>query len=296
VDTQKLRGQDRADGARIRIAVRMPAHVVIHRATVQARAAPDALQGLARQRVPQHACPAIVEQHQVEFPRPAISARGAGPGDEGGVARQLLAGGAARQQLQQHVQARQVGHDLVDSDHGHVQRRQGGAHAAVALVRDEHHRPDVCDEKVGAGDAHIGSHERVAQPCARDRGEPLRLGRRVHAQFCAEELRDALLGHVNRGRNDVGGCGARELDDELTEVGFERLDARSDQRMVQPDLLGGHALDLDRAANPVLPGNLHHDAVGLFAVARPVDVAACLGDAVFKQGEVHVEVVDGVQA
>ena len=81
----------------------------------------------------------------------------------------------------------------------------------------------------------------------------------------------------------------------LTEVGFERLDARSDQRMVQADLLGRHAFHLHSAPHAVRPGDLQHDAVGFLPVSRPVDVAAGLSDTRFQQGQIVIKMGDGVE-
>ena len=73
------------------------------------------------------------------------------------------------------------------------------------------------------------------------------LGRHIHAQFCAEEVGDVFFGQVNGRSNDVRWRYARKLDDELTEIGLEHLNACIDQRTVQADLLSGHALDFDGA-------------------------------------------------
>ena len=113
--------------------------------------------------------------------------------------------------------------------------------------------------------------------------------------FSSEEIGDALLGQVDGRGNDVGRRFACELNDELAEIGLEGFDARSDQRMIQADLLGRHAFDLNSAPHAVRPGDLQHNAVGFVPVSRPVDVAAGLSDTLFQQGQIVIKMGDGVE-
>ena len=75
--------------------------------------------------------------------------------------------------------------------------------------------------------------------------------RRVVAQalgageVAAEERGDLLAVAVDRGDEDVRGAVAGELVDELGQVGLQRRDPRSASAVVEPDLVGGHRLDLD---------------------------------------------------
>ena len=188
-----------------------------------------------------------------------------------------------------------IGHDFVDADHGYVEWRQRRAHAAVALVADDHQRARFSHHEVGAGDPHVSRQKCLAQPGAGDGRKLDRLGRRIHPQFFAEEIGNVLLGQVDGRGNDVGRRHAGKLNDVLTEVGFKRLDARSDQRMVQADLLGRHAFHLHSAPHAVRPGDLQHNAVGFLPVSRPMDVAAGLSDTLFQQGQIVIKMGDGVE-
>src|SRR5690606_24905663 len=105
-----------------------------------------------------------------------------------------------------------------------------------------------------------------------------------------EDLTDLGPVAVDRGHQDVAGEVVAELDDQLGEVGLVGGDAVPGQGLVEPDLLGGHRLDLDDLG---LAGGLDQagdDAVGLGGVAGPVDVAARVRDGLLQLEEVAVEV------
>ena len=63
--------------------------------------------------------------------------RGGAGMDQAGVDAQFLAGGRARQERQEQRQVIEGGDEALDAHQRHVDRRQGGAHAPVALVGDE---------------------------------------------------------------------------------------------------------------------------------------------------------------
>ena len=79
---------------------------------------------------------------------------------------------------------------------------------------------------------------------------------------------------VDRRDEDVRRALARELDDQLRQVGLDRRDALGLERRVELDLVGGDRLDLDHLARAVALGDPGHDRVRLGAVARPVHDAA----------------------
>ena len=69
-----------------------------------------------------------------------------------------------------------------------------------------------------------------------------------------------------------------ELDDQLGQVGLDRRDAGCLERLVEPDLLRHHRLDLDDLGDAGRQREADHDAVGLVRVAGPVHDAAPGGD------------------
>ena len=89
---KQLRRQDRADGSGIRAAVRVPADVVVDRADIEARAAADAQQRLARAFVLQNSRASVVEQDQMKLTRTFFRHAS----DKTDVRRHLLPGRAAR--------------------------------------------------------------------------------------------------------------------------------------------------------------------------------------------------------
>ena len=65
----ELRGEDRADGARVDGAVGVTGGVLVDRADVHARAAADAGEGLAADRVGEDLGAAVIHEDQVELLR-----------------------------------------------------------------------------------------------------------------------------------------------------------------------------------------------------------------------------------
>jgi len=99
-ETKKVGRQHRAHGTWIDPAIAVAANCTVDRAVVHAGAATDAAQHFAEPTC-QHLGTAVVHQHHVVLLRSVCITGTARPGAEGGVAGDLLAGGAARQQTQQ---------------------------------------------------------------------------------------------------------------------------------------------------------------------------------------------------
>ncbi len=115
--------------------------------------------------------------------------------------------------------------------------------------------------------------------------------RRVDVGHLAQEdLADLGAVAVDRRHQDVAGRVVAELDDQLGEVGLGGGDARCGERLVEPDLLGGHRLDLDHLVGAGRPHQVGDDAVGLVAVAGPVHRAAARGHLLLQLQQVAVEV------
>ena len=152
----ELRGQDRADGARVDGAIGVTGGVLVHRADVHARAAADAGQGLAADRVGEDLGAAVIHKDKVEF-LGAVAGGDARP--HGGVWVHALAGGGAGEQLGEDLHVLEAGHQLLDAHQGDEGVRQGQAHAAVALGLEDGDGAGFCDAHVGAGDGDLGVQE-----------------------------------------------------------------------------------------------------------------------------------------
>ena len=66
------------------------------------------------------------------------------------------------------------------------------------------------------------------------------------------------------------------------------------KRLVEPDLLGRHRLDLHHLVDALRPDQIDHDRIGLGGVARPVHHPAMRGDRVLQLGQILGKVSHGV--
>ncbi len=278
VHAGELRGEDGADRSGVRRSVGVAARAFVHRADVETGRAADAVERLAADPVGEGRGASVVEQHQVEGLRP-VAGRDSGP--QGRVRVHPLAGGGARQQLEEDLQvlvARQHLLDAHDGDQGVGQRQ---AHAAVALRLDDGQGAGLRDAEVGSGDGDLRRHELLAQIGAgrcRQVGGDVVQGRVDARDLLEEDLPDLVAVAVDGGHQDVRGLVVGELHDELGEVRLVRGDADRFEVLVEADLLGGHRLDLDDLLAAGLLDQPRDDLVGLAAVPGPVDGAAALGD------------------
>src|SRR6185503_18503652 len=95
VEATKAWRDDRADGSRIDVAVGVAADAAVHGAGVQARPAADAAEDFGRL-AGKHVRPAVVEEHDVQFLRPALVAGAARAANQRRVHGELLPGCRAR--------------------------------------------------------------------------------------------------------------------------------------------------------------------------------------------------------
>jgi hypothetical protein len=99
---------------------------------------------------------------------------------------------------------------------------------------------------------------------------------------------------VDHRRDDVARRIVVELEDELAEVGLQRLDADVLQIMQQVRLLRHHALGLDAGPAAFLLRDAEADGVGLLGVVGEMDGSAGRGGVVDELPEVVVEVLQRV--
>ena len=165
-----------------------------------------------------------------------------------------------------------TGQHLLDPHHRHEHPRQRRAHAAVALGL--HH-----GDRAGLGDAEVrAAHRQRARGTSRAGARaPPRSAPRASESSCpwrssartAPDLRPVA---VDRRDEDVRRPVARELDDELGEVGLDRGSPLALQRVVELDLVGRQRLDLDHL---VVPCSRAIRATIAFASARRAPSARC---------------------
>ena len=105
-----------------------------------------------------------------------------------------------------------------------------------------------------------------------------------------KQCRDAILGHVDRGCQNVARGLTGELHDVLAKIGLDPSDAVCLEGLVQGDLLGDHALALGHRTCAHAFAEAEHDRPGLGGVPRPVHLAAAPDHPLLEGLQVQVEV------
>ena len=149
--------------------------------------------------------------------------------------------------------------------------RQRRAHAAVALRLDDAERAGLGDAEVRAADADLGAQEPLAQVEARRLGQVARVvGGDARRDRAREEVADLGAVAVDRRHEDVRRPVAVELQDQLGEVGLERVDARR-RRARRSGWISSVVSDFTftTSVDAVRPRDLDDDRVRLGRVARP---------------------------
>ena len=231
------------------------------------------MQRLAAQLVGEDIGTAVIEQHEVELLRPVVVTH-AGP--QRRVRVHPLAGGGARQQLQEHLEVAPLRQHLLDPHHRDQHPRQREAHPPVALGLHDANRAGLGHGEVRPRRRHRNRQELLAQVAA--------CGLRDCSDLPAEILtaRDRVLEQqldlrpvaVDGRHENVGGSVVAKLVDQLRQVGLDRLHALRGQRIVQTDLVRRERLDLDHLTRAVLAGDPAHDCVALGGVTRPMHLPA----------------------
>ena len=247
----------------------MAAGPLVDGADVQARRAPDAVEGLAPDLVGKYVRPAVVQEDEVELPRP-VTLRD--PGPERGVGVHPLGGRGAGEELHKDLEVLPLRDDLLYPHQRDKDGRQRRAHPPVALGLDDGDRSGLCDGEVRPAYADLRVKELFAEVEAGGVREVLRLvGEVFDVELPEEELPDLRPVLVDGRHQDVRRVLPGELDDELGEVGLEGVDALPLQVLVELGLVGGDGLDLDDLVRAVVLRDPGDDPVRLVGVARPVD-------------------------
>src|SRR5208282_1389741 len=152
---EKIGADDRPDRTRIDRAIRVAADAPVDRAYVQARAASNAIQSLAQNRIRNHRAAPVVQDHHVHLAWPVEIALAPRTRDETGVGRELLPSRGAREDFQEVAQVFEPRDDLLDSHHGDERLRHRARQAPVAFVLDDDERAGFRDRKIDAGNPEI---------------------------------------------------------------------------------------------------------------------------------------------
>ena len=151
--------------------------------------------------------------------------------------------------------------------------RQGHAHPAVALGLD-HARwcRSRAMPKLVPEIATLVAQELAPQVLPGGHRQPARLvgeiGRGV-GHLGQEDVAHLGPVAVDGRHQDVRGLVVAQLHDQLGQVGLHRGDAVVLQVLVEPDLLGGHRLDLDHLVHALRADQIGDDPVGLLRVGWP---------------------------
>ncbi len=162
---------------------------------------------------------------------------------------------------------------LLDPGQRDMQVGKGGAHASVALVLDQTQGAGLGHREVHAGQT--GGHplETLTHDPTRRIGQRLDvLALGDPGKEAAKQRGDLLAVLVDGGRDDVRGALAGMLDDELAQIGLDRLDPPHLQERIEADLLRDHRLPLEQGARTGGLQQLQYDPIGFIAILGPVDL------------------------
>ena len=176
--------------------------------------------------------------------------------------------------------------------------RQDLRQVAIAFVGDDDRGTGFGDEKVRAGDPDVGGQEFGPQHLARFSQQLFGFGKAALGQEIAMRLAEFLLDvfccQMDRGRDDVGGAFATQLNDVFAKVGLDRLDPSPFERVIEVDLLGDHRLALGDGARAHGLAEFDDDLARFLGVLRVVDLAAARADLALVGLEIKVEVGERV--
>ena len=173
--------------------------------------------------------------------------------DKLGVNGQLLAGGGATEEVEENGEVALFRDDLLDTDEGNVKLVRCHAETRVTLVRNEGEPTGVGADEVRSGDTRLGGHVFLTEVNAGAAGDRFWIVVVVRGDALAEEgLRDTAAVLVDDGLDDVGWLVAIELDDELSKIRLQAINAVLDKERVEVDLLGRHRLGFRQLCNLML--------------------------------------------
>src|SRR5581483_1062507 len=112
----------------------------------------------------------------------------------------------------------------------------------------------------------------------------------LHLQVAQENLANLRAVLMDGRDQDMRRAFAGQLNNQLGQVGLNRLDPPGPERQVEADLIGRQRFHLNYLASLVCSGNLRDLFVGLLGVARPMHLPACAPHRGLKLKQVRVQV------
>src|SRR5271165_2914988 len=162
-DAIQMRSEHAADRAGICRAISVSTDMAEDWANIQTRAAANAMQHFALLRISQQSAATVVDQHHVEFLGPVRLARLPRTANQRAISRNSLPGAGSGQHRPQHGQIFEAWNDFLNPRNYNVNARHAGAEASVAFIGGDGDDAGGGDQKVRAGDAHLGGEKGLAQ-------------------------------------------------------------------------------------------------------------------------------------
>ena len=172
--------------------------------------------------------------------------------------------------------------------------RQRRGEPGIPFVFGDRDLAGLGDEKIRAGDPHVGLDVQPAHVAPGDHRQLLGALGRGTAEMFLEELADLAAADMHAGEDEMEGGLAPQLLDELPQVALHHAVALGLESGIEMDLLGGHALAFDDRLGTGCADDPEDDLARLGRIAGPVDLAAAGLEGVDEADEHLVESVHGV--
>ena len=201
------------------------------------------------------------------------------PADHVEVGGDWLSGRRLGQDLEQRGDVREAFDDLLDAGDRNVHTRCRRAQAAVALVLDQAQGAGLGDREIHTGNTGIGGGELFAQDQARTLGQLVDVvGVRDLGVEPMKQLGHLAAVLVDRRGDDVRRGLLGQLDDELTQVGFDHLDAVVLEVVIELGLFGDHRFAFDDRTRAGRGEDSGNDRVRLLRPLGPVHLDPVLSE------------------
>jgi len=191
--------------------------------------------------------------------------------DEGRVHRDVLGSAGAREQPDLCRGVFPGRDQLLPAGQDNVHRGKRGCQTPIALVRDQHDRAGLGDQRVGAGHPDLGLGEHSPQLLPSNAGHLADVFPRHRSTHVGLEQPAHLLpALVDGGHHHVGRRLVCKLDDPLAQIRLDRVHAGRLKRLVEEDLLRHHGLALGEERGAPSPAKLDDVAHGIVGGCRLV--------------------------
>ena len=225
VDAEKLGRNHLANGSGIGAKIGMPTDFIIHRAVIEAAPTANAAHGAIIMLVFEHIGAVIIEQDNVHFFGSIFLALFAWRCDDVVVACNRRAHSRCCQKTIQNGGVFEALNNLLNPTNGNMNVGRCRTHTSIALVFNQPNRAFVCNRKIHAAQAHFKALKLFAQMFAGDSVESFGLTFELCIEFFMEQFTNFIAIFMDSGHDNMHGNLAQELQDELAQVGFYRLES-----------------------------------------------------------------------